>query len=272
MVPLPSFLVLLTADSFAGSGEMAPVHPALEGFDPQFRELVALPMIMIRLNKATCSPKLFRSSPTRNILIPGSTPLTFHPHGGVSSHSHHAPTMSYPRPITTMAQELLDDPEDNPSLHEIRFYMLWNAILHHHFPLHLNYGLIHQTLIAGGGTEPEFLVIRIGLESEHIVVGAVLKKSADGIPGAKDKVVKELVDYIEERLTKTKYPAIYGIAGIGLWWTALKMGGAGSRRLTTLVPWNDNVASNESFLSLKTVVDEIHAMSVALPRRRLGPR
>ena len=159
-----------------------------------------------------------------------------------------------------MAQKLLEESEDNPSLHEIRFYMLWNAIIHHHFPLHLDYGVIHQTLIAGNGKKPEFLVIRIALNSEHVVVGAVLK-SADEMPGAKDKAVKELVDYIEERLTKTKYPAIYGIAGIGLWWTALKMGQAGSRQLTTLVPWNDNVASNGSFLSLKTVADEIHAMT-----------
>ena len=48
---------------------------------------------------------------------------------------------------------------------------------------------------------------------------------------------------------------------MGLSWTALKMDKAGSHQLTTLVPWHDDVVSNESFLFLKTVVDEIHAMT-----------
>ena len=73
-------------------------------------------------------------------------------------------------------------------------------------------------------------------------------------------MVQELVDYIQ-RFAKTEYPTVYGIASMGLSWTALKMDRSDSDQPETLVPWRTDVASNESFLALKAVVDEIRAMT-----------
>ena len=159
-----------------------------------------------------------------------------------------------------MAKNFLDEPEGSPDLQELRFYILWKAIFYHHFPPDLDYGMAPQLSITGNGV-PNFLVLRIAHGSEDVIVVIVLKKSANGTPDAMDNVVRELVAYIGERFTETGYPTIYGIAGIGPSWTALKMDKAGSRQLTTLVPWHDNVMSNESFLAFEAVADEIHAMT-----------
>ena len=169
--------------------------------------------------------------------------------------------MPYPKQIVTMAQNLLDEQEDNPGLYEIRSYMLWNAILNYHFPADLDYGVVHQTSATGNGTKPDFLVVRVFLESEHVVVVAGLNNSGGETQDAMDAVVKDLVDYVEDRFTETRYPAIYGIVGIGLWWTALRIDKTGLNQSPTLVPWYDNAVSNKSFLFLKTIADEVRAMT-----------
>ena len=168
--------------------------------------------------------------------------------------------MPYSKQIVTMAQNFLDEPEGSPDLQGLRFYILWKAIFHHHFPPDLNYGVASQRLITGNGV-PDFLVLKIAPSSEHVVVVIVLEKSANGTPDVMDNVVGELVGYIEERFTETGYPTIYGIAGIGPSWTALKMDRTGSHQPTTLVPWHDSVMSNKSFLAFMAVAEEIHAMT-----------
>lgn len=52
--------------------------------------------------------------------------------------------MPYPEQIVAMARRLRDELEANPQLHENRFYMLWCAILQHHFPITSDYGLVHR--------------------------------------------------------------------------------------------------------------------------------
>ena len=56
-------------------------------------------------------------------------------------------------------------------------------------------------------------------------------------------------------------PTIYRITGVGFLWMALKMDMTGPDQPTTLVPWNNNVMSDKSFLALKAITDEIHVMA-----------
>lgn len=76
-----------------------------------------------------------------------------------------------------------------------------------------------------------------------------------------ERVEVELLEYIEDHFSKTRYPTIYGIGGIGFSWTVLKVDRAGSNRPTIIVPWRGHITSNRSYSLLENVADEIHAMS-----------
>src|SRR5271168_2488959 len=118
--------------------------------------------------------------------------------------------MPYPKTILTMAQNLITSMGDDPNIHENKFYMLWNAILNHHFPLDKDYSVAPQTLITGTGTKPEYLVIKIAHEEEHVVIIVEPKKPLEETDAGKENVMKELVEYIKERFDETKFSSIYG--------------------------------------------------------------
>lgn len=124
-----------------------------------------------------------------------------------------------------MGQNPLGETEDNPNLHENRFYMLCDVIFRLLGPHSLTEVKWEVMTITGNCTKPGFLVVKIVLESKHIVVVVVLKKSANRMPDAMDNVVQEPVAYI-----------VYGIAGVGPSWTALKMDKVCSPQPTTLAP------------------------------------
>jgi len=129
--------------------------------------------------------------------------------------------MPYPRVVVTMAQNLLALTASNPDVHENKFYMLWNAILTHHFPIELDYGV---SFVTSTGSRPEYLVvIKVAHGVEDIVLVVGLKRPAEDSEWGRVNVRKELVDYIERRFDETKIPTIYAIGGIGLSWVAYKM-------------------------------------------------
>ena len=119
-----------------------------------------------------------------------------------------------------MAQNLLELTVNNPDLHENKFYMLWNSILSHHFPIDMDYGIVPQTSITSTGSKPEFLVVKIARLCESVMLVVGLKKLAQDTSGGRNKVKKELVEYIEEWFDETDFPVIYAITGIGLSWAA----------------------------------------------------
>src|SRR5260221_10185601 len=119
-------------------------------------------------------------------------------------------TLPYHKQIVAMAQQLRDKLEANPQLHENRFYMVWCAILQHHFPITSDYGLAPQTLSTGTGTRPEYLILKL-CDEEHVLVVVELKKAAEKMDAGMDRVEAELLEYIEDHFSKTQYPTIYGI-------------------------------------------------------------
>jgi hypothetical protein len=69
-----------------------------------------------------------------------------------------------------MAQNLIALTAANPDLHENKFNMLWNAILYHHFPIELQYGVAPQTSFTSTGSRPEFLVVKVARDEEDVVL------------------------------------------------------------------------------------------------------
>ena len=121
-------------------------------------------------------------------------------------------------------------------------------------------GLASQISSTGTGTRPEYLILKL-CDEEHVLVVVELKKAAEKMDAGMDRVEAELLEYIEDHFSKTQYPTIYGIGGIGFSWTILKVDRAGSNRPTIIVPWQGHITSNQSYLLLKNITDEIHAMS-----------
>ena len=160
-----------------------------------------------------------------------------------------------------MAQNFIASVGNDPNTSHNKFHMLWNAILYYHFPLEKDYGVAPQTSIAGTSTKPEYLVVKIAREEEHVVVVAEIKKPLEETEAGKEKMMTELVEYIEERFDETKFSSIYGLGGIGLSWTAFRVDRAGSHQPLVLVPWRSNVTSAWAFDALKAIVSDIHKMT-----------
>lgn len=173
---------------------------------------------------------------------------------GLSQLSEHHE--AYPKQIIIMEN-------NDPNIHETRFYMLWHTIINYHFPLALDYGVAHRTSITATGTEEMFLiVVKVCRKMDHTVVVVVeLKKSTEETKAEMETVKAELVEFIKGRFSETRYSTIYGIGVIGSSWTAFKVDGADSDKPTIIAPMRGNVTSNQSFSVFEAVADEIHAMT-----------
>ena len=170
-------------------------------------------------------------------------------------------TMPYPKQIITMAKYLTNELDDDPDLHETKFYMLWHTIISYHFPIDLDYGVAPETQITATGTKEMFLIIKAVRKTDHVVVVVKLKNSAEETKAEMETVKAELVEFIEGRFSETQYPTIYGIGVIGFSWTAFRVDRAGSDKPTIIAPRRGNVTSNQSFSVFEAVADEIHAMT-----------
>jgi hypothetical protein len=175
--------------------------------------------------------------------------------------------MPYPRAIITMAQNLIAQAATNANIHENRFYMLWNSILNHHFPIDFEYGVAVQTSQTEPGTRKEFLVVKVARDVESVVLVVELTKPAEDTTVGRQNVKSELVDYIDDRFEfdETQFPTIYGICGIGLSWVIYKF----SKNEATLHPskrelvmdWTSNVTAAASYTSMQELAAQIDAMS-----------
>ncbi len=170
--------------------------------------------------------------------------------------------LQYPRVIVTMAQNLIAfaaaSEQSAPPIHENKYYMLYNAILTHHFPLDLEYGIAPQSSIIGTG---EYLVVKVAREQESIVLVVEAKKPIHDTPGGRATVKKELIDYIEECLDETIYSTIYGIGCIGLAWVCYKMDRTGSGDPELVYDWTANITSAGAYESMKQLAERIHTMT-----------
>jgi hypothetical protein len=81
---------------------------------------------------------------------------------------------------------------ENPDIHENRFYMLWNSILTHHFPVAFEYGVAPQTSVTGTGTRSEFLIVKVAREEETVVLVVELKKPAEDTDTGREEGIDRL--------------------------------------------------------------------------------
>jgi hypothetical protein len=165
--------------------------------------------------------------------------------------------MVYPRAIVTMAQNLIREAASKPDIPESKFYMLWNAVLNHHFPIGLEYGVALQTSTKG---ECTFLVVKFARERESIVLVVLLKTPDEDTAVGRDSLKKDLAGYIDECFVDTDYETIYGIGGIGLSWSAYKMEDATAPDLELLHDWTSNITAFLSYEWMHDIVALVERM------------
>jgi hypothetical protein len=89
---------------------------------------------------------------------------------------------------------------------------------------------------------------------KSIVLVVELKKPAEDTPAGREKVVKELAEYIEGRFDETKFPTIYAIGGIGLSFAVYKMDKAGPPEPQLVFDWSSNVTEAATSFDIMTRV------------------
>ncbi|KAF8803650.1 hypothetical protein BYT27DRAFT_7194965, partial [Phlegmacium glaucopus] len=117
----------------------------------------------------------------------------------------------------------------------------------------MDYGIALQTSITDTGSKLEFLVVKV--TRLHQIE---LKKPAEDTPGGRERVKKELVDYIEERFDETDFPDL-----CHCWhWPFLGCIKNGAERFSrTEGPWSSNVTSARDYTSLAGIVSMVHEMT-----------
>ncbi|TDL17550.1 hypothetical protein BD410DRAFT_843580 [Rickenella mellea] len=134
---------------------------------------------------------------------------------------------------------------------------LYDAILHHFFGRDRNYIIEHQKM--GPGGKPEFIVIRHDTPGKRNPVLIVeLKRPSKWTTAGKQEIMQELTAYIEGRLDMTEYSMIYGLAGIGVHWTACYMKKAGGPNPVIVQPWHDDITSAQGYNLMQAFANTVH--------------
>jgi hypothetical protein len=160
-------------------------------------------------------------------------------------HFHHL-DQPYPKTMLTTAQNLIASARNDPNIHENKFYMLWNVILYNHFLLDKDYDVAPQTSIIGTSTKPEYLVVKIAREEEHVVVVAELRKPLEETEAGKEKVMRSWSSISRDGMTKPTYTVSEVLASPGrpFEWTGRALI---NPRYLFHHPWRSNVTSSWAF-------------------------
>ncbi|KAF9444735.1 hypothetical protein P691DRAFT_806932 [Macrolepiota fuliginosa MF-IS2] len=141
---------------------------------------------------------------------------------------------------------------------EVNLSGLYTGILTTWFPISRGY-LIDPKFIAPG--KSEYLVVRKTLAlGAHpnpllIVENRHPKKWNDA---GKREVLSDLTEDMEGLLDRTQYGAIYGLGAIGVHWMACKMEKGGPHTPTTLLDWDSDISSDESYDAFKTLAELVY--------------
>jgi hypothetical protein len=142
---------------------------------------------------------------------------------------------------------------------EDRFHGIYTSILLHWFPTRLGY--IVEPQVCGDGGTPEFIIVRhLGSPSNPVLI-VELKRPSQWTAAWQQAIVDELVDDIEGRFDHTMNNTIYGLGGIGLHWMVCKMQKSGDHLPTTVLDWQDNIASDASYTKFETIADLVYNLA-----------
>jgi hypothetical protein len=84
-----------------------------------------------------------------------------------------------------------------------------------------------------------------------------LKRPSKWTPVGQQAVVDELAEHIKGRFDLTQHDTIYGLGAIGLHWVVCKMK-SGDDQPTIVVDWQDNIASDASYVRFESVANLIY--------------
>ena len=139
---------------------------------------------------------------------------------------------------------------------EDKFHATYTAILSYWFPTSKGYVIDHQVM--GDGGKPEYIVVRHAGVLRNPLLIVELKRPKKWNDAGRKEVRMDLVEYIEGRFKSTMFGTIYGLAGIGLRWKALKMSKEEGPEPDTVVEWQDDISSDESFLKMQKVAELVY--------------
>jgi hypothetical protein len=105
---------------------------------------------------------------------------------------------------------------------------------------------------AGPGAILTYLVVR-HVRSPVLIIN-LSRRPSIWTEAWQQKVMDELVAHIKGQFDRTPYDTIYGLAGIGFHWKVCKVSRSGGQP-TTVVDWQDNVASGASLRAQRAIID-----------------
>jgi hypothetical protein len=130
---------------------------------------------------------------------------------------------------------------------------LYNMVLNTWFPS--SKGYLTGCYVLGGAGKPDrkHLFVRPVGGRHDLLLVVEHKHQAKWNDAGKQEVMEDLTEYMEAQVNKTKYNAIYGLAGIGLHWMVCKMEKDGLPIPTTVLDWHDDISSDLSYDAFETV-------------------
>lgn len=134
-----------------------------------------------------------------------------------------------------------------------KFHGLYGGILTTWFPASEGYIIDPQ----GQNRVGKFVVRQAGGHRNPLLI-VELKRPAKWNDAGKQEVVQDLTRHVEGQLDLTQNNTIYGVGGIGLHWMVCKMEKSGLHVLGTVLGWDDDISSNQSYDAFKTVAELVY--------------
>jgi len=126
---------------------------------------------------------------------------------------------------------------------EAKFYGLYNTILSHWFTS--GDGYIVEAQVQGPGRTPYFVVRHTNSSRDPTMVVRIERPNTLHT-GGKAAAFEDIKWYMHRRFQETGLDVMYGLAGVGLWWSVWKME-RGSATVTNIQQWRGSVASDTSY-------------------------
>ena len=117
---------------------------------------------------------------------------------------------------------------------------------------------LHQVVVTSSSLKsrkPEYFVVRHANGARDPIMVVEIKRPNTLHTGGKDEARRDIQHYMGGRFRETGLDVMYGLSGVGLWWSVWKME-RGSTTMTN-VQWRGSVASDFSHRRFERVFDII---------------
>jgi hypothetical protein len=138
-----------------------------------------------------------------------------------------------------------------PNPTQDNFSGLYDLILWHWFPVGSGFRVRYHDLA--------FIVHRGDIPDRNPLLVVKFNEPSCWTAAGRQTVLDELIVQMKGGFNCSQYDTIYGLAGIGQKWMVCKMK-LGDDQPTTVLDWQDDIASNASYASFETIVGLLSKM------------